>query len=187
MPEICRVKPPIPAAASWHDARKSRADRANEEPMTIRNGLLVASLTLLVATRVALADVGPAAPLLARLVQRALDSGQHAQLSPHLSVLLNVSHVERSTPIHQLGITAPGALWLIDVCDDDHTHIVLMRVAGGTDVAAYGMTPAGTLLKAVTYKVGGSTRLLSAGEAKAGFKGQLGFWIDKERELERAP
>lgn len=144
------------------------------------------AFALLLASQVVLGADSSPAPTVARLIERSLSSGQRAQLSPHLSVLLAVSSADRSTPIHQLGINAAGTLWLFDVCDDDHTHIVLMRVDGGKAVEAYAMTPAGALLKAVAYTVGGATHILSAAEAKAGFHGLLDFWIQKETALESA-
>ena len=124
---------------------------------------------------------------LSGLVLRAQTRGQVAQLSPHLSVLLELSKSEHTTPVKQLGIHSGTALWLFDVGGGKPGPLVLMRVGDNGQVTAYRMSAHGQLIKGVSYAIGGETQLLESREAKKDFLVQRDFWIAKERELEAGP
>ena len=150
-----------------------------------------ARLVMLAATLHAVVAVGaesikPASAeergLLSRLVTLALRDGHDAVLSSHLSELLDLTREQQTVAVRQLGLQRTDGLWLLDVCTEDHDRLVLMSVSQDNQVTAYRMDALGQLGKAVSYKVGGETQMLSVSQARAGFLGQRDFWIQQARE-----
>jgi hypothetical protein len=123
------------------------------------------------------------ARMLSGLESVAVQSGQHANLPPHLSLLLGISHTEASVAVHQLGFKNGQAIKTLNVCADEHNNVVLMSAGADQRIAAYLMSPQGTLRKAFVYRVGGDTRELRLAEAQAGFAQERELWIERAPAL----
>jgi len=134
--------------------------------------------TWLIAVTVLAAFAVPAATsTLGRLVDAVLRQGPDSQLPAHLSVVLGLSPVERTTAVKQAVIRDGDTVRTFNVCVGNHKDLVMLVTNEKTQATkAYLLTAAGVLRKAIDYQAGGAPRERPRKEARKDFANEIKFW-----------
>jgi hypothetical protein len=135
------------------------------------------------------AAVAMAAMLSARGASRSLDglvesvvrSGADAVLPAHLSVVLGLTGVERTTAVKQAVIRDRAAIRTFNVCAAKHDDVVILTYdEPSRSTKAYLVSAKGKLRKAVDYQAGAAANVRSLADARSDFDAEIGFWTDFE-------
>jgi hypothetical protein len=134
-----------------------------------------------------LAAVAMAAMLSAQAAGRSLDgliesvvrSGADAQLPAHLSVVLGVTAVERTTAVKQAVVRDGSAIRTFNVCTANHEDVVILTYdEQSRSTKAYLVSAKGALRKAVNYQAGAAANERSPADARSDFAYEIGFWTN---------
>lgn len=113
------------------------------------------------------------------LIDAVLRNGPDSQLPAHLSVVLGVSDVERTTPVKQAVVRDGETVRTFNVGTDNHRDLIILAHNEKTQsTKAYLLTAAGVLRKAIEYQAGGAPRERSLGNAGNDFAKEIKFWTN---------
>jgi hypothetical protein len=93
-------------------------------------------------------------PELAAVAQTAVQGGLHAELPPHISTLLGLTH-EQKCDVRQGVLRTTGTVQGIDVLENNHADIVIFTVdIASKDQTFYLTSPDGKLRKVLNVRQG---------------------------------
>jgi hypothetical protein len=120
------------------------------------------------------------------LIESVVRSGADAQLPAHLSVVLGVTTVERTTAVKQAVVRDGSAIRTFNVCTANHEDVVILTYDEQShSTKAYLVSAKGALRKAVNYQAGAAANERSSAEARSDFAHEIGFW--RNFQLKPAP
>jgi hypothetical protein len=111
------------------------------------------------------------------LIDAVVRNGPDSQLPAHLSVVLGVGRIERTTAVKQAVIRDGNIVRTFNVCAADHGNLVMLtHDEQSQSTKAYLTSAAGTLRKAVSYQAGGAAIERSLADARGDFAAELAVW-----------
>jgi hypothetical protein len=113
------------------------------------------------------------------LIDSVVRNGPDGLLPAHLSVVLGVSSVERTTPVKQAVIRDGSTVRTFNVCTADHDDVVILTYNEQShSTKAYLVSVRGALRKAVYYQAGGAANERSPADARNDFADEISFWTN---------
>lgn len=113
------------------------------------------------------------------LIESVVRSGGEAVLPAHLSVVLGVAAVERTTAVKQAMIRDRSAIRTFNVCAANHHDVVILTYDEQSHLTkAYLVSAKGALRKAVDYQAGAAANVRSLADARSDFADEISFWTN---------
>lgn len=111
------------------------------------------------------------------LIDAVVRNGPDGLLPAHLSVVLGVSPVERTTAVKQAVVRDGASVRTFNVCASNHDDVVILTYNElSRSTKAYLVSTKGTLRKAVYYQAGAAASERSPADARKDFADEISFW-----------
>jgi len=111
------------------------------------------------------------------LIDAVMRNGPDSQLPAHLSVVLGVSPVERTTAVKQAVIRDGSIVRTFNVCAANHGNVVMLTYdEHSQSTKAYLTSAAGSLRKAVYYQAGAAANERSLADARGDYAAERALW-----------
>jgi hypothetical protein len=113
------------------------------------------------------------------LVDAVVRNGLDGLLPAHLSVVLGVSPVERTTAVKQAVVRDGSVVRTFNVCAANHDDVVILTYNELThSTKAYLVSAKGALRKAVYYLAGAAANERSLADASKDYSDEIEFWAN---------